>query len=154
MKVIELIKKELGETKLPPNTREIISIIEKGDNFMLELSKLLVEISQKSIAEVLLGDVDVTNYNALNNTLLNKSLDNHDKLKIELKKVEINYKEYEHFYNVLDNNASKIENEDISTYIQLILFSLGKLQEEEIENKKILSQASQVTTINEFKRFS
>jgi len=154
MKVIDLIKNELGETKLPPNTKEIISIIEKGDNFMLELSKLLVEISQKSIAEVLLGDVDVTNYNALNNTLLNKSLDNHDKLKIELKKVEINYKEYEHFYNVLDNNASKIENEDISTYIQLILFSLGKLQEEEIENKKILSQASQVTTINEFKRFS
>ena len=96
MKVIELIKKELGETKLPPNTREIISIIEKGDNIISEMSKLLVKVSYETIAEVLLGNVDIGNYSTLNVRLLTESLDNYDKLKIELKKVEINYKEYEH----------------------------------------------------------
>jgi hypothetical protein len=153
MKVIELIKKELGETKLPPNTREIISIIEKGDNIISEMSKLLVKVSYETIAEILLGNVDIGNYNALNSRLLSKSLDNYDELKLELKKVEINYEEYEHFYDVLDNNASKIIGEDISNYTDLILSSLEKMQEDE-GGKEIFNQASQITTINEFKRFS
>ena len=153
MKVIELIKKELGETKLPPNTKEIISIIEKGDNIISEMSKLLIKVSYETVAEILLGNVDIGNYNALNSRLLSKSLDNYDELKLELNKVEINYEEYEHFYDVLDNNASKIIGEDISNYTDLILSSLEKMQEDE-GGKEIFNQASQMTTINEFKRFS
>lgn len=153
MKVIELIKKELGETKLPPNTREIISIIEKGDNIISEMSKLLVKASYETIAEVLLGNVDIGNYSTLNSRLLSKSLDNYDELKSELNKVEINYEEYAHFYDVLDNNASKIIGEDISNYTDLVLSSLEKIQEDE-GGKEIFNQASQITTINEFKRFS
>jgi len=153
MKVIELIKKELGETKLPPNTKEIISIIERGDNIISEMSKLLIKVSYETVAEILLGNVDIGNYNALNTRLLRESLDNYDELKLELNKVEINYEEYKHFYDVLDNNASKIIGEDISNYTDLILSSLEKMQEDE-GGKEIFNQASQITTINEFKRFS
>lgn len=153
MKVIELIKKELGETKLPPNTKEIISIIEKGDNIISEMSKLLIKVSYETVAEILLGNVDIGNYNALNTRLLRESLDNYDELKLELNKVKINYEEYKHFYDVLDNNASKIIGEDISNYTDLILSSLEKMQEDE-GGKEIFNQASQITTINEFKRFS
>jgi len=154
MKVIDLIKKELGETKLPPNTNEIFSIIEKGDAIILEMGKILTKLSYETIADILLGDVDISKYESLNSRLLNKSLDNYDELKKELKKVEMVYEEYEHFYDVLDNNTYKVIGEDVSNYIYLVISSLEKLQDEDEGGKDMFNMISQMTTINEFKRFS
>ena len=68
-----------------------------------------------------------------------------------MNKVEVNYDEYEVFYDVIDNNFYPITEEEISDMIDSIVSVFSDIIEG--GGDKVLRDANQSTIINEFNRY-
>ena len=151
MKAIELIKKELGDAKLPPNDSTIFTIIENIGKIRFNMEKLLVKLSYENIGNIILGDINLNDYVRINHELSKKLTREYDSLRSEMNKVEVNYDEYEVFYDVIDNNFYPITEEEISDMIDSIVSVFSDIIEG--GGDKVLRDANQSTIINEFNRY-
>lgn len=151
MKAIELIKKELGDAKLPPNDNTIFTIIENIGKIRFNMEKLLVKLSYENIGNIILGDINLNDYVRINHELSKKLTREYDSLRSEMNKVEVNYDEYEVFYDVIDNNFYPITEEEISDMIDSIVSVFSDIIEG--GGDKVLRDANQSTIINEFNRY-
>jgi hypothetical protein len=151
MKAIELIKKELGDAKLPPNANTIFTIIENIGKIRFNMEKLLVKLSYENIGNIILGDINLNDYVRINHELSKKLTREYDSLRSEMNKVEVNYDEYEVFYDVIDNNFYPITEEEISDMIDSIVSVFSDIIEG--GGDKVLRDANQSTIINEFNRY-
>lgn len=151
MRAIELVKKELGGAKLPPNANEIFGIIENADKIRFDMEKLLVKLSYESIANIILGDINLDDYKRTNYELSKKLMREYDSLRSEMKRVEANYDEYEDFYEVVDNNFYTITDEKVSDMIDSMVSTFSNIIDD--GGDKVLRDANQSTMINEFNRY-
>jgi len=151
MKAIELIKKELGDTKLPPNANTIFTIIENIGKIRFDMEKLLVKLSYENIGNIILGDINLNDYVRINHELSKKLTREYDSLRSEMNRVEVNYDEYEVFYDIIDNNFYPITEEEISDMIDSIVSVFSDIIEG--GGDKVLRDANQSTIINEFNRY-
>ena len=151
MKAIELVKKELGDAKLPPNANDIFSIIESSDKIRFEMNKLLVKLSYENIADMILGDANLDEYRRKNLELSKMLIKLYDSLRSEMKRVEANYDEYEDFYEVVDNNFYTITDETVSDMVDSMITTFSDIIDD--GGAEVLNSANQETMINEFNRF-
>lgn len=151
MKAIELIKKELGDAKLPPNANTIFTIIENIGKIRFNMEKLLVKLSYENIGNIILGDINLSHYVRINHELSKKLTREYDSLRSEMNRVEVNYDEYEVFYDIIDNNFYPITEEEISDMIDSIVSVFSDIIEG--GGDKVLRDANQSTIINEFNRY-
>lgn len=151
MKAIELIKKELGDAKLPPNANTIFTIIENISKIRFDMEKLLVKLSYENIGNIILGDINLNDYVRINHELSKKLTREYDSLRSEMNRVEVNYDEYEVFYDIIDNNFYPITEEEISDMIDSIVSVFSDIIEG--GGDKVLRDANQSTIINEFNRY-
>lgn len=151
MKAIELIKKELGDAKLPPNANTIFTIIENIGKIRFNMEKLLVKLSYENIGNIILGDINLNDYVRINHELSKKLTREYDSLRSEMNRVEVNYDEYEVFYDIIDNNFYPITEEEISDMIDSIVSLFSDIIEG--GGDKVLRDANQSTIINEFNRY-
>lgn len=151
MKAIELIKKELGDAKLPPNANTIFTIIENIGKIRFDMEKLLVKLSYENIGNIILGDINLNDYVRINHELSKKLTREYDSLRSEMNRVEVNYDEYEVFYDIIDNNFYPITEEEISDMIDSIVSVFSDIIEG--GGDKVLRDANQSTIINEFNRY-
>jgi hypothetical protein len=161
MKKIELFKRELSKEDTssgtreatPPNANKILDIINRVDEVEMKANKLLVKLTFENIAEIITNAGLLDQYDKEVRSVVDELYMYEDVFRSEKNKVEDAGDSYDNFFYALDNTQHEIFNvTEITDTISSIISAGENIRE--ANGEEILEKANQVTTINEFKRFS
>ena len=146
MSSVEELKQKIGNTRLPNNSSRILELVDNMDKLKLEADRLLVKLSYESLASMMLGEANLTDYKETANGLSNDIYKAKKLIDREIPGDDETYLKYEGFYH----EVQMVTDEYSSPSADLII-DMDDMSE---NSQDILRRANDKATINEFKRFS
>ena len=150
MKIPEELKQYLkyseNVTDYPPNAEKIINLMNKMNEFKLKADRALVKLSYESLASIILGEVDFSEYSKVVKEVEDDLYKYYKAAQNELPNED---GEYQDFYNAVEMALDYTCNS-----CELITDIIYKMDDIKELGGDELKKANEKTMINEFNRFT